>query len=86
MHVINVLPRLKLLSAITALTLPTVLLSYEVFDRQGIYLHEPVQGVNLNRRSISGLEPELPVTLHAPNALSPGKETKVPLRGHQTWG
>jgi len=24
---------------------------------------EPVQGLNLNRRYISGLEPELPVTL-----------------------
>ena len=29
---------------------------------QVIYVHEPVQGLNLNRRSISGLEPEMPVT------------------------
>jgi hypothetical protein len=61
MHVINVLPGLKFLSDIMALTLPAVLPS-SVFDRQGIYLHEPIQGLNLNRRSISGLEPELPVT------------------------
>jgi hypothetical protein len=29
-----------------------------------MYLHEPVQGLNLNRRSISGLEPVTPVTVH----------------------
>jgi len=32
------------------------------FTAKGIYFHEPIQGLNLNRRSISGLEPEVPVT------------------------
>ena len=33
------------------------------FTAKGIYLHEPVQGLNLNRRFISGIEPEMPVTI-----------------------
>jgi len=33
------------------------------FTATGIYLHEPVHGLNLNRQSISGLEPEMPVTI-----------------------
>jgi hypothetical protein len=58
----DVLSKLKLLNAFTALTLPAVFPSC-VVDRQGIHLHEPVQGLNLNRRSISGLEPEMLVTV-----------------------
>jgi hypothetical protein len=33
------------------------------FIAKGIYLHNPVHGLNLNRPSISGLEPEMPVTI-----------------------
>jgi len=33
------------------------------FTAKGICVHEPVQGFNLNLRSISGVEPEMPVTL-----------------------
>jgi len=33
------------------------------FTANGICVHEPVQGFNLNHRSISGLEPEMSVTL-----------------------
>jgi hypothetical protein len=32
------------------------------FQAKVIHLHEPVQGLNLNRQSISGIEPEMPVT------------------------
>ena len=32
------------------------------FAAKGIHRHESVQGLNLNRWSISGLEPEMPVT------------------------
>jgi hypothetical protein len=32
------------------------------FTAKSICFHEPVQGSNLNRRSISGLESEMPVT------------------------
>jgi len=45
----DVLSRLKLLNAFTALTLPAVFSSY-VINIQGIYLHEPVQGLNLKCR------------------------------------
>jgi len=53
----DVLLRLKLLNALTAL--PLLLLSLvRPFATKGIYLNKPVQGLNLNRRSISGLEHE----------------------------
>ena len=57
----DVLSRLKLLNALRALTPPDVF-SVRSFTAKGICVHEPVQGLNLNRRSISGLEPEMPVT------------------------
>jgi len=57
----DVLSRLKLLNVLTALTPPAVF-SLRLFTGKGICLHEPVQGVNLNRPSITGLEPEMPVT------------------------
>jgi len=57
-----VLSRLKLLNALTALTPPAVFPSWS-FTAKGILLHEPVQGLNLNCQSISGLEPEMPETL-----------------------
>ena len=55
-HVINVLPRLKLLMP------PTVFLVKSFIPTKSIYM-EPVQGLNLNRQYISGLEDELPVTI-----------------------
>jgi hypothetical protein len=60
----DVLSRLKILKAFTAPTLPAVFPS-SVIDSQGIYFHERVQDLNLNRRSISGLEPEMPVTIQS---------------------
>jgi len=59
----DVLSRLKLLNALTALT-PTAVFPVRSFTVKGICLHEPVQGLNLNRRSILGLEPKMPVTIH----------------------
>jgi len=44
-----------------ALTSPAVF-PVRSFTAKGIYLHESIQGLNLNRQSISGLEPEMPVT------------------------
>jgi hypothetical protein len=57
----DVLSRLKLLNALTALTPPAVF-PVRSFTAKGICVREPVQGLNQNRRSISGLEPEMPVT------------------------
>jgi len=58
----DVMPRLKFLNAITAFT---QVYGFPYLDhlqrKESIYM-EPVQGLNLNRRSISGLEPEIPVT------------------------
>jgi hypothetical protein len=60
---LNVLPRLKLFNAITAFTSLTVFL-IKSFTTNKICLHGAVQGLNLNRRYISELEPEMPVTLY----------------------
>jgi len=60
-HVTNVLPRLKLLSAMTTFTPLAVFLIKSFTTKKSIYM-EPVQGWNLNRRYISGFEPEMPVT------------------------
>jgi len=57
----DVLSRLKFLNALTALTPPAVF-PVRSFTGKGICVHEPIQGLNLNRWSISGLEPEMPVT------------------------
>jgi len=57
----DVLPRLKLLNAVTVLTHPAVF-PVRSFTTKGICVHEPVQGLNLNHRFISGLEPEIPIT------------------------
>jgi len=54
----DVLSRLKLLKALTALTPPAVF-PVRSFTAKEICVHEPVQGLNLNRRSISGLEPDI---------------------------
>jgi hypothetical protein len=54
----NILSRLKLLNAVTP---PAVTLGRS-FTAKGMYLHESFQGLNLNRRSITGLETEMPVT------------------------
>jgi len=58
----DVLSWLKRLNALAVLTPPAVF-PVRSFTTKGICLHEPVQGLNLNRRSISGLEPEMPITL-----------------------
>ena len=55
----DVLSRLKLLNTLMALAV----LHVRSFTAKGICLHEPIRGLNLNRRSISELEPEIPVTL-----------------------
>jgi hypothetical protein len=57
----DVLPRLKLLNALAAITPPAVSL-VRSFPAKIMYLHEPFQGLNLNCRSIAGLEPVMPVT------------------------
>jgi hypothetical protein len=59
----NVLPRLKLLNALTAVAPPAVTL-FRSFTTKGMYLHEPIQGLNLNRWFITRLETEMPVTPH----------------------
>jgi hypothetical protein len=59
----DVLPRLKLLNALTAVTSPAVTL-VRSFTAKGMYLHEPIQGLNLNRLAITRLETEMPVTVH----------------------
>jgi len=58
----DVLSRLKLLNALTALTPPAVF-PVRSFTAKGICVRELLQGLNLNRQSKSGLEPEMPVTL-----------------------
>ena len=54
-HAINVLPKLKLLNASYGFLVKSFI------PTTSIYM-EPVQGLNLNRQYISGLEPEVPVT------------------------
>ena len=51
------------LNALTALT-PTAVFLVRSFTAKRICLHEPVHVLNLNRRSISGLEPEMLVTIY----------------------
>jgi len=60
-QLMDVLHRLKLLNALTALTLLLFQLVRSLTVK-GTYVKKPVQGLNLDRRSISGLEPEMPVT------------------------
>ena len=55
-----VLPRLKLLNALKAIT--PALFPVRLFTDKRMYLNEPFQGLNLNCRSISGIEPEMLVT------------------------
>ena len=59
-YLTNVLHRLNFLNAITAFTPLMVLLFKHLQPTKSIYI-EPVHGSNLNRRYISGLEPEMPV-------------------------
>jgi len=54
----DVLSRLKLLNALMALT-PPAMFPVRSFTGKGICLHESVKGLNLNRRAISELEPEM---------------------------
>jgi hypothetical protein len=53
----DVLPRPKLLNAVTAVGL--LLLGH--LQPKKMYLHEPIRGLNLNRRSITSFETEMPV-------------------------
>ena len=46
---------------------------------------EPVQGLNLNRRYISGLEPELPVTLRSANHYLYSVSVLIPGYTSVTW-
>jgi hypothetical protein len=57
-----VLHRLKLLRALRP---SHFLLCFPLrsFTVKGIFLHDPLKGLNLNRQSVSELEPEMPVTL-----------------------
>jgi hypothetical protein len=48
-QLMDVVSRLKLLNALTALTPPAVFL-VRSFTAKGICVHEPVQGLNLNCR------------------------------------
>jgi hypothetical protein len=57
----NVLPRLKLLNAMTTSTSLMVFLIKTFTTKKSIYM-EPVQDLNLNPRYISRIEPEMPVT------------------------
>jgi len=58
----DVLPRLKLLNALTALTSSSISPSYVIYSQKEFILIQLVHGLNLNCRSISELEPERPVT------------------------
>jgi len=69
-QLMNVLPRLKLLIAMTTFTPLTVFLFKSFTTKKSIYM-EPVQGLNLNRRYMLGLESEMPVT------YSPRRNIKV---------
>jgi hypothetical protein len=57
----NVLLRLSFLNAMTAFTPLTVFLIKSFTNKKSTYM-EPVHGLKLNRRYISGLELEMPVT------------------------
>ena len=59
----DVLPRLKLLKVLTALTHTLLLFLLAMsFTAKGIYLNEACSGFELESPSISGLEPGRPVT------------------------
>jgi len=60
-QLMDALPRLKLLNVLTAFTLVLFQL-VRSFTAKGTHVKKPVQCLNLNRWSISGLEPEMPVT------------------------
>jgi len=64
----DVLSRLKLLNVLTALTRPSVF-PVTSFRGNGICPHEPVQGMNLNCRSISGLEPQIVIDIGSVTGL-----------------
>jgi hypothetical protein len=49
----NVLPRLKLLNALMALTLPAVTLAVGHLQPKGMSLHQLVKGLNPNRQSVT---------------------------------
>jgi hypothetical protein len=65
----DVLPRLKLLNALAAF-IPYLCLFYSqspfvyLTDSKELISIKPLQGSNLNHLSISGLEPEGPITQH----------------------
>ena len=62
-YLTNVLHKLKFLNVITAFTSLKVLFLNHLQPTKSIYI-EPVQGSKLNRRYISGLEPEMQVKIY----------------------
>ena len=61
-QLMDVLPRLKLLNSWTVLTCSCCFPHLGHLQPKEFISRKPVQGLNLNRRSISGLEPERPLT------------------------
>jgi hypothetical protein len=70
----DVLLRLKLLNDLTG-GLPPAVSLVRSFPANGMYLHEPIQGLNLNRRPITRLELVMPVTTGLQNMK--GLETNI---------
>jgi hypothetical protein len=65
------IPKLAFLDAVTAYTPLTFCLLNHLQPTKSIYMG-PVQGLNPNRMSISGLEPEMPVTVSKREQFSMG--------------
>jgi hypothetical protein len=61
-HLIDFLSSLKLLNALTAFTHSCCFPQWRYLKPKEFIWIELVHGLNLNRRSVSGLEPETPVT------------------------
>jgi hypothetical protein len=66
----NVLPKLQFLNAITAFTPLMGFLIKSFATNKSIYMG-PIQGLNLKRRYISGLEPEMPVAIVTSRSVDP---------------
>jgi hypothetical protein len=60
---VEVLPSQNPSNALAVVRLPAVALG-SVICSQGMFLPGPIQGLNLNFRSIAGPKTEMPVTLH----------------------
>jgi hypothetical protein len=62
----------KGLNVLTALTHSCCFTYVGYLEPKEFISRKPVQGLNLNRRSISGLEPEMPVTYVKPKHVAVG--------------